>query len=458
MKTVFEKESKTEILMNVDVVVAGGGPAGLGAAIAAARNGCKVVLIEKFGFLGGMLTAGLLGSMSAENKITGIAQEIIDRMIDEGGAVGIKGPKKGIITPYDSEMLKYIAFQMLEEAGAKILLHSNVVGVVQNKGKLNGVLIENKSGRQAIFARVIIDATGDGDVAFKAGAMFKQGRDDGYVQPASLFFRMGNVNDKDLIHYIENNQGEFNQNPRVLTIDHSFRPIFIKVTGFYSLIKKAVENGELYCLREVFAVHSTPIQGQFSINGPRIIKFDGTNIYDLTRGEIDARKQVMSCVKFLKKHVPGFSHSYLLDVAPTIGVRETRRITGEYVLSMDDIVQDKSFYDSIAVGSYPIDIHDPLGKGQFYEEVPIYEIPYRSLVTKGIDNLLLAGRCISETHEALASTRTTPMCIATGQAAGTAASLMVKDLCNANQVNINNLHDLLQKQGLAFNKELYKKA
>jgi len=409
------------ILSQHDVVVVGGGTAGVAAAVAASRNGADTLLIERYGFLGGTMTAGLVNPFMTfhagkEQIIHGIFQEIIDRLKRLGGY-------DEETKAFDVEAMKIVLDQMVMEAGVKLLLHTCVIGVVMQGNVIRGVEIHNKSGKSVVFGKVIVDATGDGDVAVMAGAPYEKGRkEDGLTQPMTLNFRMGGV-------------------------DTGRMPSSQEINRLFIEAKK---RGEISIPRENVLWFPTTRKGEIHFNTTRIIKVDGTKAEDLTFAEIEARRQMMELVSFLKKNVPGFENAYLLMSATQIGVRETRRIIGEYVMTGEDILEARKFTDVIARGSYPIDIHSPTGEGTTIIGPPpgsSYDIPYRCLVPKNVENLLVAGRCISTTHEAQAAIRVIPIVVAIGQAAGTAAALSAKLNIPPRRLDVSLLQKTLREQG-----------
>jgi len=405
-----------------DVVVAGGGTAGVAAAVAAARNGADTILIERYGFLGGTMTAGLVNPFMTfhagkEQIIKGIFQEIIDRLKDMDGY-----DEK--TKAFDNEVMKIVLDQMIKETGVKLLLHTYIADALVTKGNaIRGVEAYNKSGRQVVLGKVIIDATGDGDVAVMAGAPYEKGREeDGLTQPMTLNFRMGGV-------------------------DVERMPSREKIN---KLFEEAKAKGEIKIPRENVLYFLTTRKGEIHFNTTRIVKVDGTKADDLTYAEIEGRRQMVELIKFLKEKVSGFENAYLMMSAVQVGVRETRRIIGEYVLTGEDIVKARKFSDVIARGSYPIDIHSPTGEGTIIKRLPpgeSYDIPYRCIVPKKVENLLIAGRCISCTHEAQAAIRVIPIVVAIGQAAGTAAALAAKLHVSPRKMDVSLLQETLKKQG-----------
>lgn len=434
MDFLTEPERKTPVTFKTDVVVVGGGPAGLGAAISAARNEAEVLLIERYGYLGGTATAGLCGNFQGVDRSIygGIFEEVLNRLLKE------KGAREGFMTPFDPEKLKNIAFEMVEEARVKLFLHSLAVDTIKEEDKIKGVIVESKSGRQAILGKIIIDASADADIAVKGGVPFMKGRrKDGRTHALTMIFYLGGVNTERVEKLKE-------EQPDV------WPPI--PYTGFFiggeDLVRDAREKGTLDITHENLHWLSLPQTGNVLVNSIHIIGADPTKVENLTRAEIRARKQATSILDFLRKKIPGFERSYILATPICIGARESRRIIGEYILSEEDVHQGKSFEDAIAMGNFPIDIHGPGETHEFTRiDVLPYDIPYRCLLPKKVDSLLVAGRCISCDFEAQASLRNMPCCFATGQAAGTAAALAVKHGVPVKKLDIKILQKTLLKQG-----------
>jgi len=426
-KTIIEKERETPIIAEVDVLVVGGGPAGVGAALAAARNGAKTMLIERWGFLGGMWTAGLVNPLFDYKNKGGIIAELVSRLKARGAWKSHR-----FLNTFDPETMKFILDQMMEESGVTVLFYTLAVDVIVKDNQIKGVIIENKSGRQAILAKIVIDCTGDGDIAAKAGAPYEKGRrEDGLMQPMTLMFRLSNVT--------------FHQE---------------KWDQLYELMKEAVKRGVKYPWRtpSAWIIH-LPNKGDAVVQLTHIFKVDGTDAWDLTKAVIEGRKIVMDTVK-LFKNIPELESVALIDSAVSIGIRETRRIIGEYVLTLEDMIKGRKFDDGVLTCTFGIDIHEPDPKNvpplpedlvsQKYPTIKPYQIPYRCLVPLKIDNLLVAGRCISGSHEAHASYRVTGDCIAMGQAAGTAAALCVKNGVTPRELDASLLRHTLKEQGVAI--------
>ena len=410
-----------------NVLVVGSGPAGLAAAIAAARSGASVRLVERFGYLGGNLTAGLVGpcmtsfSLDGETQLVrGVFDEFVRRMEARGGAVHPSETKGGTpysgfirfgheaVTPFDPEAAKRVAQEMVLEEDIDLWLHTWAADTVVEDGTLRGVVVLNKSGMTYLPADSVIDATGDGDIAASAGAEFAMGRDsDGLMQPMTLFFRIGNVDDEAVEQYKREHPEE--------------------LFPFESVVEEATRSGRYTLPRRGVQLFKTLEPGVWRINTTRVLGLDGTDAADLTRAEITARRQVDLLMDFFRNELPGLAECRLIDTAATVGVRESRRITGEYELTLDDLVTGQHFEDVIAVAGYPVDIHSPSSnQGPFDDGIPPtaneYQIPYRSLVPAEVDGLLVTGRCISATHEALAAVRVMPPSFAMGEAAGIAAA------------------------------------
>ncbi|MHA7966676.1 FAD-dependent oxidoreductase [Paenibacillus sp. CAU 1782] len=437
--------------VEADVVVIGGGPAGIAAAIASGRQGARTVLIERYGFVGGMSTAAMVypwmtfHTDSGEQVIKGIAQEIVDRLQERGGSPGHLRDTVGFVrtlTPYHPEIYQVVAADMLQEAGVTLMLHSFVDEVAVRDGVIEGVYVTNKSGRTLVSGVMFVDTSGDADVAKLSGAETLQGRDgDSQSQPMTMKFRMRGVDLAQIKAYMIQHPEEFYSKTPIAELEDL--PL-TGVSGFYSHWKKS----GVPINRDQVLFFAGPADDEVLINCTRVQGLDATSAADLTLAEQEGRKQVLMMAEFLQRDVPGFQRASISAVAPQIGIRESRRIVGRYLLTKDDVVQGRKFDDVIARSGYPIDIHDPSGKGvtaSFISGDGAYDIPYGCLLSLNIPNLLAAGRCISTSHEALATTRLTPSCMATGQAAGTAAALSVKGGVRPSELDIMLLQEELRK-------------
>jgi len=435
---------------DVDVLVVGGGPAGIIAAMAAAEGGLKVALVESRSFVGGNLTIGLpvLGFLSQKGKpiIAGLPQKLIDRLWAKGAASEHRPcPLHVSLTLVEPEAVKSVAVEMLLERGVDLMLYSLFAGVVMDGDRLRGIIIESKVGREAILARVIIDCTGDGDVAFRAGVPCEKGDERGGMQPPTLMFCLDGVDTGKLRHNLSHD-------PKIYRADFIPAEYFGQnhqfiVVGLRELIQKAQKAGLSIPTERTILITGLRA-GEVWVNMTRVQGVDGTDPRSLSAGETEARRQVTDIQRYLVEYVPGFEKAHLTKAAPFLGIRETRRIVGQYVLNRDDILTCRRFEDAIAVASYPIDLHRPNDTGCTLEWCgDCYDIPYRCLLPQKIDNLLVAGRCISTTHEALAAIRVMSTCMATGEAAGRAAVIAVAGGVSPSRIIVGQLREELLARG-----------
>lgn len=416
-----------------DVLIVGGGPAGLGAALGATAAGADVILAERYGFLGGNATAALVMPLMSfhtqrgtpgraddlmpsdhgpgDPVVSGALATLLQRLADAGGVIP-PSQQTGFVVPFDPEVFKLVALDLLDEAGVRFLFHALATGTLGGR-RVEGVVFDTKSGPLVITARAVVDCTGDGDVAALAGAPFEVGREgDQLVQPMSLMFRMVEFDRAGFTAYCRAHPGQWRG-----------------VHGLWDLINQAIAAGELALPRDDLLFFGTPHRGEISVNSTRVGGVLGTSVWDLTLAEWQARRQMRQIAAFLRRHVPGFENAYVVQSGVQIGVRETRRIVGEYRLTADDVLTARKWPDAVARGSYPIDIHGPTGSGTTVRRLPAgeaYDIPLRCLLPLGIDGLMVAGRCISGTHEAHASYRVMPLAMATGQAAGVCGALAAR--------------------------------
>jgi len=439
------------------VLVVGGGPAGMGAAIGAAQAGTDTVLVERYGFLGGNATAALVmpwmsfytqrGSVAVvdntklmpqdhgpgEPVVGGALAVFLGRLYASHGAIP-PSPDTGFTVPFDPEILKVTAQEILDEAGVKVLLHAFASTVLGEAGRPSGVVFETKSGPVVIEADIIIDCTGDGDIAALAGCDYEVGREeDGLTQPMTLMFRMVGFDHAAFSEFVHGNPTQWRG-----------------VHGLWDLVSKATANGDLNLTREDILFFATTHPGEVALNCTRVTGVLGTNVFDLTRAEWESHRQAAQIASFLRKYVPGFENSYNCQSGTAIGVRETRRIVGDYRMTVEDVLGAAKFDDAVARGTYPVDIHSPTGRGTVLKKVPSgewYEVPMRALLPKGMEGLLVAGRCISGSHEAHSSYRVTPTCMATGQAAGVCAAIAAKGRVRTREVAAGAVQRELLRQG-----------
>lgn len=436
-----------------DVIVAGGGTAGIAAALSAARSGAHVLLIEKNAYAGGTAASGLpfvdFFNRNGRQVVAGIAEELMNRLFQEKASLGhirTSGGHLNSVTMIDPEWVKIIAEEMLLESGCDILYHTFVCAAEVEGNCLKSIVAANKNGLTEFHADCFIDTTGDGDLAKFAGAKYHQGREsDGLCQAMSLLFKLGDVD-------VERATGLFSENPiKACPVggDHEYNlHISGKLTNWNDIILKE----EIFPHPDHNIWAGTMRENELTyVNTIRVSEKNGADAYELSEAEIEGRRQLKKVIRFLNKHVPGMEKAHITSIQNGIGIRETRRIDGEYVLTGQDIIEGRRFEDCIARNGYCIDIHDPKGQGwgvsRIQSEEQSYDIPYRCIVPERIDHLLVAGRCISTTAEALASTRIMPSCMALGQAAGTAAAMAAEQGQVPRNLDIKHLQAVLKKDG-----------
>jgi hypothetical protein len=458
----------------VDVVVVGGGTAGAIAAIASGRTGARTLLVEQYGQIGGMTSAGMtyLGFLDGQGRqaVRGIPQEVFDRLVPLKAATPhIADPLRGSVTQADPEMLRRTLVAMLAEHKIHLLLHAFLSDVLLDREGLRGVVVETKGGRQALPAKVVVDATGDADVAARAGAPFELGRpEDGRLQPVSRIFRVGNVHLDRAYAYLREHPEEFVVPEGWTTLaGEKYGAAYLEETPgttilLQHVVRQAQQQGKANLPKNVISIYTPPWRNgpvEVAINATRLHGIDPTDPDQLTWAELECERQVMEVFRFLKTTIPGFEESRLLGTPYQVGVRESRRIVGEYVLTAEDVLRGADFPDAVARGAYPLDIHD-VGEGSRVMNRQVhgraetmvvlprsYAIPYRSLLPRQSDNLLVAGRCISATHEALSSARGQCVCMATGHAAGTAAALAARAGVPPRRLPVPTLQATLREQG-----------
>lgn len=439
-----------------DVLVVGGGPSGIGAALGAARAGAEVILVERYGFLGGNATAALVMPLMSFHTqrpvfeklgvtnllpndhgpghpvIAGVLKELLERLVQSGGAVA-PSLDTGYVVPFDPELFKWVALELLDQAGVCMLFHAFASGVVGDGG-IEGVIFETKSGPLVVKAKTVVDCTGDGDIAALSGASYEIGRaTDGLVQPMTLMFRMADFNPASFQEYVRRNPAQWRG-----------------VHGLWDLVQQASANEELDLAREDILFFATPHPREVSVNSTRVTRVLGTDVWDWSLAEWESRRQMNQLVRFLRRYVPGFEESYAVQSGVHAGVRETRRIVGEYQLTADDLLNARKFPDAIARGTYPVDIHNPAGKGTTLRRIPeedAYDIPLRALIPQRVDGVIVAGRCISGTHEAHSSYRVMPIAMATGQAAGVCAATASRAGIVPRDVPAGEVQEELRRQG-----------
>jgi len=414
-----------------DVLVVGGGNAGCAAAIAAARHGARTLLLERYGFLGGTATAAMVGPWmtfhSAKERIVGgIAQEMVERLMRKGASRGHLADSSdyvATITPFDPEVHKALLFEMMREAGVSLLLHAYFLSAQLDGEAVCGATFATVGGSRSYRGKVVIDATADALVAASAGVPTQQGDERGRVQPATLMFRLSHVDLAALAAYLREHPDEMRSS---LHPQERVPAALTAVAGLNDLWERARADGLVDVPRELVSFFISPYPDEVTVNMTRVVNIDPLDPDDLTRAEVESRLQAMQLLEFFRGRVPGFAGARIAATGTQVGIRESRRIVGRYTLTRDDVLQARRFDDAVARSAYPIDVHNPSGSGTSTQRLApgeSYEIPYRTLLPVNREQLLVAGRCISTTHEALASTRLTPTVMTLGQAAGTAAAL-----------------------------------
>jgi FAD dependent oxidoreductase len=441
LASIAEPARRIPLYGEYEVAVLGGGPAGIAAAVAAARAGRRTLLIERYGFLGGMGTAagvtnfcGLHANVHGEMHriVQGIASDLLDR-IDRLG--GLSAPHlilgKILAQAYDTAAYKIAADDLLASHKVDILFHALGAGVVMHDDRrINALMVETKAGRQAVRADIFIDCSGDGDLAAWAGARFEVGDNAGSMLYPSMMFRLNGIDPQ--------------------KAGKAWRTI-------PALMEAAEAAGSHHFPRKAVIVRPQRSPVEWRVNFTQLAREDGTAISglepdDLTRGEIEGRRQAVNAFNFLRT-VPGFEKSYIVDLPPQLGIRETRRVIGGYMLSGDDVLGCASFDDSIGVNGWPMEQH--VAGDVIFRFPPIpqsrgfNELPYRMLTPEGIDNLLVAGRCASMTHDGQSAARVSGACFAMGEAAGTAAALALDGNAIPADIAVERLQQAL-RQGGAF--------
>lgn len=414
------------------------------------------MLVERYGFLGGTATASMVGPWmtfhSGDDRIVGgIAQEMVERLMARGASPGhIPDASDYVptVTPFDPEVHKALLFEMMREAGVHLLLHAYFLEALSQDGVVRGARFATVGGERSYHASVSIDATADAFVAASAGVGTQQGDERERVQPATLIFRLSHVDLEKTAAYLRAHPDQMRTS---LKTHERQADTLTAVAGLHALWHAAQESGEVHIPRELVSFFISPYADEVTVNMTRVTDIDPLDPDDLTRAEVEARGQTMQLLRFFRSRVPGFANARIAATATQVGIRESRRIFGVYTLTREDVLSGRQFEDAVARSAYPIDLHNPSGSGTITQRLApgaSYEIPYRCLVPSQAEGLLVAGRCISTTHEALASTRLTPTVMTLGQAAGTAAAMAARGKVRVRDVDVGRLREALVADGV----------
>lgn len=448
MNFITEPARTLPVYGEFDVVVVGGGPAGLAASVSAAKHGARTLLVERYGFLGGMGTAGGVTNFAGlYGRKNGAMQQVVHGVVDDllariDALGGLNAPQDGMqglirVRSYDVSAYKCAADQLLLASGVQLLFHAWAAAVVMQDRQISALMVETKSGRQAIRARCFIDCSGDADVAHFAGVPFELGDGHGSALFPSTMFRVGHVDA-----------------PRALAAVGDFKAINVLMAQ-----SQEREPGRYQFPREgaILRPQKNPAEWRANVTQIRNAQgtaMDATDARQLSDGELEGRRQITEYFRFLRNEVPGFERSAIVDIAPQVGIRETRRIQGRYALSGEDILSSARFDDTIGINAWPMELHaDGRIDWQFPRNVDAAEgrayndLPWRMLVPTTVSNLLVAGRCASMTHEGQSAARASGGCFVMGQAAGTAAALLNTAQTFAD-IDIRQLQQLLRQDGV----------
>ncbi|HLQ15276.1 MAG TPA: FAD-dependent oxidoreductase [Candidatus Eisenbacteria bacterium] len=414
-----------------DVVVVGAGSAGSSAAISAARSGARTLLVDRLPFLGGTSTAVLdtfyafyTPGQAMRRVVGGLGWEVAEKL--KAAGVAFERPNTygaGTGITYDPEALKVTWERLADEAGVEILLHTWATGLRVHDGRAESVRLWNKGGESTVEGGAFVDASGDADLCAMAGVPYEDAKSTPSLQSLSTIFRLANVD-----------------------VETATK---LPKTELWAMMREAAERGEYQMPRLEGSWHRTPYPGMVTIHMTRIPNVDATDPHQLTRAEIEGRRQVQEYHRFLRDRVRGFEHSVLVATSPAIGVRESRRVFGDYRLTREDVLEARRFPDEIALCGAPIEDHlaSTDTRWSYVPASGVYGIPFRCLVPRGVEGMLVAGRCFSATHDAHASARSMATCMAMGQAAGTAAALAVRSGVAPRSLDVAEVRALLADDG-----------
>jgi hypothetical protein len=452
-----------------DVVVMGAGPGGIAAALQAARNGAKVLLVDKNGYLGGNMTIGLplLGFLDKDGRtvIKGIAQEFIDDLrayetpYGRAASDHLPCPMHNSVTLYDHEIFKFVAIRKVLDAGIEVLLHTEIVSANVDNRVLKSVGLVGKGWHIEVYAKVFIDGTGDGDMAYLAGASYEKGqKDTGILQPPTLMFNVRGVDIDKTIDFVADDPEQM-AHCETTECGAGFNADFFRknpnhvMVGLRKLFMQLKAEGKLPIDRDTLIYIKSLLPGEIHLNCTRHLGTDGSDVFSLTKAEIEGYLQIEKFVECLRKYVPGFEKCYISNIYPSMGVRETRRFKGICELVEEQAVRGDIGPDTIGIGSYIIDIHMGDGSGTIVKKIPPYGLPYGITVSSEIDGLMFAGRCAGMDAVVMSSARVMPICMAIGEGAGVGAALAVKYGISPRGVDVQEVREILRASNVLLEPE-----
>ena len=452
-----------------DVAVLGAGPGGLAAALQAARNGAKVLLADKNGYLGGNMTIGLplLGYLDKDGRtvIKGIAQEFIDDLRAYKTPYGCAAsehlpcPMHNSVTLYDHEIFKFVAIRKVLDAGIEVLLHTEIVSANVDNRTLRSIELMGKGWIIEVKAKVFIDATGDGDMAYLAGASYEKGqKGTGTLQPPTLMFNLRDVDVDRIIDFVAQDPEQM-QHCETTECGAGFNAEFFRknpnhaMVGLRKLFMQLKAEGKLPIDRDTLIYIKSLLPGEIHMNCTRHLGTDGSDVFSLTHAEIEGYLQIEKFVEALRLYVPGFEKCCISNIYPTMGVRESRRFKGMCELTEEQAVRGDIGPDTIGIGSYIVDIHMGDGSGTIVRKIPPYGLPYGITVSGEIEGLMFAGRCAGMDAVVMSSARVMPICMAIGEGAGVGAALAVKHGISPRVVDVQEVRDILRASNVLLEVE-----
>ena len=433
MQNTINYTKQLKVQGTYDVVVAGSGPAGICAAVAAAREGAKVALVERYGVVGGNLTTGYVGPILGMVGKGTMRDELVELLgVPENDMIGETG------RAHDFEMAKIRLMQFVNHPNIDVYLQTTVTDVIKEEDTLKGIIATSGEGQFALLGKVTIDATGDGLVSYLAGATTEKGREDGLMQPVTLEFTIDGVDESKGVICI----GDVDD-------------VRLGDERFLDYCKRLSLEGEIPERIAAVRLHPTTHSGQRQVNTTQVNGIDMTRVDHIFKADLELREQILTLLDFFHKHIPGYENCRIISSGTTTGVRETRRVIGDYIITAEEMAAGCRFDDVIVHrAEFIVDIHNPEGSGQAEEHIQYcdpYDLPYRCFTPKGIENLYTAGRCISGTHRAHASYRVMSICMAMGEAVGVAAAMCAENGCTPRNLNVKELQNRLTNKGI----ELY---